>query len=220
MKKLIKLLFLTLAAGFFSTGNLYAQELIQFMNGQIEYATVTDTSGGIIMVKEYDSASNNRKSRKKKDGPVMLNRSNVFSIKYASGTEVIYYRQDTISDDDERILTIEEMRSYLAGSHDAAARFTSSGAVWISFAAGLASGLFLPVVVSPVVPALVVGTLGSRWIRVDRSHVSNPKYLGDDFYLMGYEKTARAKRINGSIGGAVAGLGLGLGLSFTVFNQQ
>jgi hypothetical protein len=37
---------------------------------------------------------------------------------------------------------------------------------------------------------------------------------------MGYEKTARAKRINGSIGGAVAGLGLGLGLSFTVFNQQ
>lgn len=218
MKKKIKLLFLSLVAGFFCNGKVAAQELIQFMNGQIEYATVVDTSGGIIRVKEYDSGNGKRK--KKKDEAVMLNRGNIFSIKYANGKEVVYYQQDSLTDDDEHLLTVDEMRSYLAGSHDASSRFTSSGATWICFATGLASGLFLPAILSPVVPGLMVGAIGSRWIRVDRSHVSNPKYLGDDFYLMGYERTARAKRVNGSIGGAVAGLGLGLGLSFTVFNQD
>lgn len=220
MKKKINLIFLSLLVAFLSHGKLYAQELILFLNGQFEYATVVDTTGGIIKVKEYDSGSNKRKNRKKNDQVLMLNRANVFSIKFTDGKEVVYYQQDSISDDDEHLLTVEEMRSYLAGSHDASSRYSSPGSTWISFATGLASGLFLPVVVSPVIPGLMVGLLGSRWIRVDRSHVSNPKYLGDDFYLLGYEKTARARRINGSIGGAVAGLGLGIALSFTVFNQE
>jgi hypothetical protein len=219
MNKKLKLIFLSLLAGFFCVKTAAAQELLQFMNGQIEFATVVDTAGGIIKVKEYDSGKS-KKSKRKKEDVVTLNKDDIFSIKYPQGTEVVYYKQDTLSMEDDRILSIDEMRSYLAGSHDAAARFKSSGGVWISFATGLASGLFLPVVISPVIPALVVGALGSRWVKVDRSHVSNTKYLGDDFYLMGYEKTARSKRINGSIGGAAAGLGLGLALSFTVFNQE
>jgi hypothetical protein len=217
MMKNLKLIFLSLAAGLFGIQAVCAQELIQFMNGQTEFATVVDTAGGVLKVKEFDSG---KKKKKSKDHVVSLNRQDVFSVKYASGEEVIYYVQDTLTDDDEHILTVNEMRSYLAGSHDAAARFASSGATWVSFVAGLASGVFMPAILSPVVPGLVVATLGTRWIRVDRSHVSNPKFLGDDFYLMGYERTARARRINGSIGGALAGLGLGLGLSFTVFNEE
>jgi hypothetical protein len=198
----------------FLTGSVAkAQDLVYLLNGDRLYVSIIDTAGKAIKVEEPVA---NKKGRKDN---AELEKDRIFSIQYRTGQEVIYYAQDSISDSDDKILTVEEMRSYIAGQHDAHARYHSPGVFWGSFATGLASGLFLPVFYSPIPPLGMSVFLGSRWIKVSREHISDPKYLKDEFYIMGYEKAARNRRVKHVINGSVAGLFVGILAGFTLFNQ-
>ena len=195
-----------------------AQEMVQMMDGNKLFVTLVDTAGKTVKVEDPDPPRK-RKTQTEK-AIVAFEKERIFSITYRTGEEVIYYRQDTVSQEDDNILTTEEMRSYLAGVHDAKGRYKSPGAFWACFATGVASGLTLPLLLSPLVPVGMTYFMGTRWIKVNREHISDPKYLKDEFYIMGYERTARSMRVQSSLGGTLSGLFIGVLASTTIFNEN
>ena len=194
-----------------------AQEMIQMLDGNKLFVTILDTAGEAVKVVDPEPP---RRKKAGEENTVMLEKDRIFSVTYRTGEEIIYYRQDSISREDDNLLTPEEMRSYVAGVHDAKSRYSSPGSFWACFVAGLGSGLTLPPLFSPILPVGVTYFMGSRVIRVNRTHISDPKFLQDEFYIMGYERTARSLRVQRSLGGSVAGLFLGIVASYTVLNEQ
>lgn len=217
MKKILSALLLFLAFAL-SPLSSFSQEMVQMLDGNKLFVTLVDTTGKVIKVEDPDPPK-----RKKSTGEkaiVAFEKDRVFSVTYRTGEEVVYYRQDTTSQEDDNLLTIDEMRSFLAGVHDAKNRYKSPGAFWACFATGVASGLTLPLLLSPLVPVGMTYFMGTRWIKVNREHISDPKYLKDEFYIMGYERTARSMRVQGSLGGTLSGLFVGILASTTLFNEN
>lgn len=182
-----------------------AQERLLMMNGNIVFASVQDTTDGIIKLIDPDS---------KKKEVIEMDRDRIFSIVYRTGQEVIIYNQDSLSEDN--FLTQEEMRSFITGQHDAMVRYAAPGALFGTFALGIASGALLPVWLSPIGAGGGAVLFGSNWIKIKRESVSDPKYLKDDMYIRGYENTARQKRVQNALKGAAVGLLLGAVARFTL----
>ncbi len=116
--------------------------------------------------------------------------------------------QDTLGNE----LSVEEMRYYIAGQQDARKAIKGRGGFWcnmlVSAGAGV-TGSFL----TPVVPFAVAGLLGLPHVKVKDGTASNPEYLKQDAYLMGYEHEGKRKRkLKAIIGGGI-GLIIGLGTS-------
>ncbi|HRG59654.1 MAG TPA: hypothetical protein PK323_11905 [Bacteroidia bacterium] len=176
----------------------YAQEKVTMMNGNIFFVNVGDTAGDFIKMVDPES---------KKTEVVDIEKARIFSILYANGKEVFIYKQDTLSEDN--YLGVEEMRAYIAGAHDANSRYSTPLAFWGSFGIGAGSGVVFPAWISPIVAGGGALLLGSRWIKINRSHISDPKYLKDPNYLSGYENAARQARVQNVIKGAVIGLIIG-----------
>ena len=185
--------------------NGQAQERLMMMNGNVVFASVQDTTGGVIKLIDPDS---------KKQEVIEMDRDRIFSIIYRTGQEVIIYTQDSLLEDN--FLTPEEMRSFITGQHDAMARYAAPGALFGTFAIGVASGALLPVWLSPIGAGGGAVLFGSNWIKIKRESVSDPKYLKDDMYIRGYENTARQKRVQNSLKGAFVGLLLGAVARFTL----
>jgi hypothetical protein len=217
MKKNLLFLFVFLSI-FLTPVFSFSQEMVQMMDGNKLFVTLIDTSGKIIKVEDPNPPK--RKKIPTEKASVALEKDRIFSLTFRTGEEVVYYRQDTLSQEDDNLLTIEEMRSFLAGVHDAKNRYKSPGAFWTCFATGVVSGLTLPLLLSPLVPVGMTYFMGTRWIKVNREHISDPKYLKDEFYIMGYERTARSMRVQGSLGGTLSGLFVGILASTTLFNEN
>ncbi len=217
MKKNLPSLFVFLSIFLFPISS-FSQEMVQMMDGNKLFVTLIDTAGKIIKVEDPDPPK--RKKVPTEKVVVAFEKDRIFSVTYRTGEEVVYYRQDTLSQEDDNLFTIDEMRSFLAGVHDAKNRYKSPGAFWACFATGVASGLTLPLLLSPLVPVGMTYFMGTRWIKVNREHISDPKYLKDEFYIMGYERTARSMRVQGSLGGTLSGLFVGILASTTLFNEN
>jgi len=205
MKNTLKSTFTLLFLLFFSLSNLIAQEKVTMMNGNIFFVNVADTAGDFIKMNDPET---------KKDEIVNIEKERVFSILYKSGQEVFIYKQDTLSEDN--FLGVEEMRSYVAGAHDANSRYSSPLAFWGSFGLGAGSGVVLPAYLAPLGAGAGAFLLGSRWIKINRSHISDPKYLKDPNYLSGYENAARQARVQNVIKGAVIGVLMGAVARYTL----
>jgi len=184
---------------------LFAQEKVTMMNGNIFFVNVGDTVGDIVKMVDPES---------KKTEVIDIDKSRVFSILYKNNEEVFIYKQDTLSEDN--YLAVEEMRSYIAGAHDASSRYSAPLAFWGSFGIGAASGVILPAWLSPIGAGAGAFLLGSNWIKIKRSHISDPKYLKDPNYMSGYENAARQARVQNVIKGAVIGLLIGAVSRYTL----
>jgi len=205
MKNTLKSTFTLLFLLFFSLSNLIAQEKVTMMNGNIFFVNVADTAGTFIKMNDPET---------KKDEIVNIEKERVFSILYKGGQEVFIYKQDTLSEDN--FLGVEEMRSYVAGAHDANSRYSSPLAFWGSFGLGAGSGVVLPAYLAPLGAGAGAFLLGSRWIKINRSHISDHKYLKDPNYLSGYENAARQARVQNVIKGAVIGVLMGAVARYTL----
>jgi len=197
--KLITTLFLAtiIASSAFSQDKLY------MMNGGVFDVKVNDTSNAKILV----DFTKHDKIKK-----ITLDKEDVFSIKYASGQEVIFYKEDSLSE--ENYMTVSEMSDYVAGQRDATKGYHSPGTTISSVVVGAASGLtggflFIPLL-SPVPSGLFVGAAGARWIKIKRKNVSDTKYLKSDTYVLGYDHAARGKRLQNAIIGTGSGLIAGI----------
>lgn len=185
----------------------FAQEKVTMMNGNIFFVNVGDTVGDIVKMIDPES---------KKSELVDMDKSRIFSILYKSGEEVFIYKQDTLSE--ENYLGVEEMRSFIAGAHDANSRYSAPLAFWGSFGIGAGSGVVLPAWLAPVGAGVGALLMGSRWIKINRSHISDPKYLKDQNYIRGYENAARQARVQNVIKGAVIGVLIGAVARYTLLD--
>jgi hypothetical protein len=205
MKNMLKSILFVFLFIVFNQNSSSAQEKVTMMNGNIFFVNVGDTAGDFIKMIDPES---------KKNEIVDIDKSRIFSILYKNGQEIFLYKQDTLSEDN--YLGIEEMRSYIAGAHDANSRYSAPLAFWGSFGIGAGSGVVLPAWLAPVGAGAGAILLGSRWIKINRSHISDPKYLKDPNYLSGYENAARQARVQNVIKGAVIGVLIGAVARYTL----
>ncbi len=116
----------------------------------------------------------------------------IYSVKYGSGAEVVFYKQDTLFGN---YFSAHEVKCFLQGERDARASFKSSawstGAFITGFAAGYTQNFFLTL----LTPFIYSGASTFLKVKIRPGTVSNPSYLKYDTYLLGYEKEARHHRI-------------------------
>ncbi len=182
-----------------------AQEKVTMMNGNILFVTVKDTLGEFVKMSDPEA---------KKVEDVAIEKSRIFSILFSDGREYFVYQQDTLSE--ENYLSAEEMRSYITGMHDANSHYRAPWAFWGSFGIGAASGVVFPAFISPLVAGAGAFLFGSSWIKINRRHISDPKFLKDPNYISGYENGARQQRVQNVIKGAVVGVLIGAGARYTL----
>jgi hypothetical protein len=172
------------------------KDTVLLMNGDVVICTVIDTTGGITSIK-------NPKNPKKN---ITVENDRIFSIKSPSGERMIY-SYDTIIGNE---FTIDEMRYFIYGEQDADHKYKANGSLIIGAAVGLLSGVtgsFL----CPVPPFAFAALSGVTKVKIKKETVSNPDFLNQDPYLMGYERVAKKKRKLKSLIGGGIGLVVGLG---------
>ena len=134
----------------------------------------------------------------------------LYSIKYASGKTVFYYKQDSLTDN---WMTRDEMLFYMQGERDSRKGFNPKGSLYGSFVAGIAGGV-TGSLLGPVVPFTYMALSGIPKVRIRHETVTNPYALDHDAYILGYERHARSRRrIKCLLGG---GLGYLVGIGANV----
>jgi hypothetical protein len=132
----------------------------------------------------------------------MLDKYRVFSITYANGKESVIYKRDSINDEE---FSEQEMRYFIKGEQDAKNGYKAPVAFIGGVVAGFAGGMMVNLL-SPIVPGVYCAIVGSQWIRIKRTSVSDPELLNQKTYLMGYEKIARSRRVQKALLGGLVGL--------------
>jgi hypothetical protein len=184
------------------------QDRILMMNGREIECKVTDIGMGTV---DYEM----RKKGKLKKGAVPM--AEVFSVQRAGEEEEFIYEKDSARGN---TLARSEMRYFIHGEQDAMSGFRTPLTTIGGLAIGAAGGYFLEFSVFTVTVPLVF-TLGSTIpkVRIDRATVSDPAYLDREFYLKGYEREARNKRLLNALKSSAGGVVLGMAL-YAVLNPD
>lgn len=188
--------------------NLNAQhkDTILLMNGNYVVEKVIDTLIGAVTI--INPANTAEKLHYEYD--------EIYCVKYASGFTDYYYSQDTLKGN---YFTREEMLYYMYGERDARKGFKARGALIGAGVVGLASG-GLGLFFAPVFPYGYMALSGITKVRIRHSTISNPNYIEQDAYILGYERVSRTKRrIQALIGGTI-GLAAGYGLYFGILKDK
>lgn len=188
--------------------NLNAQhkDTILLMNGNYVVEKVIDTLIGAVTI--INPANTAEKLHYEYD--------EIYCVKYASGFTDYYYSQDTLKGN---YFTREEMLYYMYGERDARKGFKARGALIGAGVVGLASG-GLGLFFAPVFPYGYMALSGITKVRIKHSTISNPNYIEQDAYILGYERVSRTKRrIQALIGGTI-GLAAGYGLYFGILKDK
>ena len=188
--------------------NLNAQhkDTILLMNGNYVVEKVIDTLIGAVTI--INPANTAEKLHYEYD--------EIYCVKYASGFTDYYYSQDTLKGN---YFTREEMLYYMYGERDARKGFKARGALIGAGVVGLASGC-LGLFFAPVFPYGYMALSGITKVRIRHSTISNPNYIEQDAYILGYERVSRTKRrIQALIGGTI-GLAAGYGLYFGILKDK
>lgn len=116
----------------------------------------------------------------------------VYSVKYKTGVESVFYKQDTLFGN---YYTAKEVKYYMQGERDALRSYRCP--VWSAgaFVAGFGGGFSGSLVLSFFSPFAYAGGTTFFRVKIKPGTVSNPDYLKYDTYLLGYEKEARKRRI-------------------------
>lgn len=96
------------------SSDTYIHDVINFINGKQITADMLSADSTSLF---YKAVGKHRSHQKE------CSLDNVFSVVYKNGTEKVYYKQDTSTDD--RYMTTEEMRNYVQGGQDARSNFRS-----------------------------------------------------------------------------------------------
>lgn len=186
--------------------NAQNKDSVFLMNGNIISGKIIDTLIGAVSILNPDK--NNEKLHYEYD--------DIYNIKYANGTMKYYYSQDTLRNN---FFTRDEMQYYIYGERDARKGFKARGSLLGAGAVGLVSG-GLGLFFAPVFPYGYMALSGVPKVRIKHNTISNPAYIDQDAYILGYERVSRTKRrIQALIGGTI-GLAAGYGLYFGVLKDK
>lgn len=204
MPRLLLLLFVLIS---FQTR---AQDTLLLMNGREMNCRILADTGTVF---EFELVKPNGKVKLRE-----LHKNDVFSVKKAGQQEVILYAQDELMGD---IYSIDEMRFYLAGEHDARENFSA----WPTFAVGFAlcAGIslwggdgYITAVGPPILYTMI--QLVPK-IKIREKTMSRPEYKYNDIYADGYEPPARSRKLFRAMGGSFAGSATGVALWFLLIKK-
>lgn len=195
---------LTLVALAFSS-KAQNKDTILLMNGNVVIEKVLDTLIGAVTI--VNPANTAEKLHYEYD--------DIYCVKYAVGFTDYYYSQDTLRGN---YFTRDEMQYYIYGERDARKGFKGRGSLIGAGVVGLASG-GLGLFFAPVFPYGYMALSGITKVKIKHKTISNPNYIDQDAYILGYERVSRSKRrIQALIGGTI-GLAAGYGLYFAVLKD-
>ena len=186
--------------------NAQNKDTILLMNGNVVVEKVLDTLIGAVTI--VNPGNTLEKLHYEYD--------EIYCVKYAVGFTDYYYSQDTLKGN---YFSRDEMLYYIYGERDARKGFKARGCLIGAGAVGLVSGgvgLFF----APVFPYGYMGLSGITKVKIKHSTISNPNYIEQDAYILGYERVARSKRRIQSLIGGTIGLAAGYALYFTVLKDK
>lgn len=186
--------------------NAQNKDTIFLMNGNIVSGKIIDTLIGAVSI--LNAEKNNEK--------LHYEYNDIYNIKYENGALKYYYFQDTLHGN---YFTRDEMQYYIYGERDARKGFKARGSLIGAGVVGMASG-GLGLFFAPVFPYSYMALSGVPKVRIKHSTISNPNYIDQDAYILGYERVSRTKRrIQALIGGTI-GLAAGYGLYFGILKDK
>lgn len=200
MKSLLTLLFFSALA--FS---LVAQEKspsILMITGKVIDGTVTSEDSSYIYY-DYEKKSG-------KVIPKKLDWERVFSFTDQNGIEKLVYMEDSATGN---YFTEAEMRAYIRGEQDAWNGYKSNWTVWTGVP--IAGGLGFVLSSSPLVFVVPFGFMvlaSMPKYKMTPGSISNASDLKNPAYILGYERTARSKRLFKSLASGVAGAAIGVAI--------
>lgn len=183
----------------FSCACSNAQDTLFLNNGKKLPVAITDDSGARV----FFEATNKRGGMKEYE----VHKSEIFSIKKMGEEETILYVQDPVLGYD---LSTADMRFYMAGQNDAREGFRTLPTAIGGFVLGAGSVFYMEGGYVPfMTPILYSITMQIPYIKIKESTITEPKYMVSDYYVEGYNKTARSKKFIHSFLATFAGVAVG-----------
>jgi len=176
------------------------QQSILLMTGKIIDGTVT-SEDSLYIYYDFEKKSGKIKPRK-------LDWERVFSYSDENMQEVVVYVMDTTIGN---YFTEEEMRFYIQGEQDAWDGYKSNWTIWIGTPINAGFGYLLgasPILIAAPFVYMVVASLPKY--KMTSGSISDAALLMQPAYVLGYERTARTKRLFKSLMSGLIGAGLGL----------
>ncbi|HAQ70673.1 MAG TPA: hypothetical protein DCR48_06835 [Flavobacteriales bacterium] len=186
------------------SGVLFAQsnQSILLMTGNVLEGNVTSQD---TLYLYYDLVKKSGKTKAKK-----LDLERVFSINGPNGEEKVIYYMDTVVGN---YFTIDEMRFYIQGEQDASKYYRANWtiAAGLPITAGL--GFVLSgTVFSFAVPFVYLVSTGIPAYKINKNKISSSHLVTEPAYVLGYERTARNKRLFKSLFAGLVGTAIGFTL--------
>jgi hypothetical protein len=179
---------------------LKSQDTLLLLSGKRFHGTALDTTG----LKINFNIDRPGKSSKQKS----FYRDQVFSITNENGDESIYYFPDMFFVNE---YTIENMRFEIFGKIDARNGYKTKWVYPVGITAGFLAGFFSKgSALSAIIPVAYIGVVQIPFVKVQPKSISNPGFIGNEFYKSGYNQKARMKRTRDAIISGFAGLIAGI----------
>lgn len=176
------------------------QDTLVLLNGKQYFGTTLDTAGLKINFNIYRPG---KKAKLKS-----FYRDQVFSIKSESGKEYVFYYPDMYFVDE---YTVDNMRFEIHGRMDGNNGYRTKWVYPIGLATGLLAGYFSKgSVLSVLVPIAYIGMVQIPIVKIQHETISNPDFIGNEFYADGYDRSARMKRTKHAIISGFVGLAAGI----------
>jgi len=181
----------------------YAQGTIVFLNGKEKRFEAAEIKGEYL----HYSVEGDTMDFKK-----VVDRYNVFSLKYDNGTEDVLYKPDTTYGEDP---SVEEVRDYIKGEQYAMKRYRKPmnfiSGVGVGLASSAAGFYGIPI---PLAYSTVLG-------RFDPKVPANEDgSIQSESFKMGYQKKARNMKIKNSLLGGAVGFAVGITALVVIFSND
>ncbi len=172
-----------------------AQDKILLLNGKVLLVKSLNIEENLATV-SFKNFENNKDKK--------IKRNTIFSIVSEKGIENIFYKEDSVSFNND--LSVEGMRMYIKGLQEAET-FKSP----MSTVGGLligASSSFLGFY-GLIPPAIFISVVGNRAPKMEKQQVSDKELLKNDNFVYGYERKCKARKVNNAAIASLTGFVVG-----------
>ena len=139
---------------------------------------------------------------------IVLDHYRIYSLKYANGNSEVIYKRDSIIG---RNYTVKQMGAFVAGERYGFEHFNGTGTIIYGLLAGGGAAFMLRgILAAPAAIALGFTTLIPPPQKINPEDVADKELLKEKYFLEGYKRVVRSKRLGRGIVSAIGGAALGI----------